>query len=163
MKIGLFVIVALLMTSTVATAQHQHGTQTLIDGRETPELIPDSVAYQNFFLARSLPATNASDEERKHLDYKIHTLGLDTQDELQFRLEMTRYRIKFDNLVASHSRLAEKGLVAADVFNAGAAKLVAETRDLLAKSLSPSGQQQFEDAVLAMRKNTRYITTGGAK
>lgn len=162
MRVSLLVIAALLMTATVATAQHQHSAPVEISGSEHPELIPDSTAYLNFFTLRSLPA-NATEEDRKHYDRKLAMLGLEPQDDLAFRLEMSKYRSKYDSLIASYNKKAEKGLATPPILYAELDKLVSETRGNLKNTLSPNAQMRFELAVQFMRRNTRTITTGGGQ
>jgi hypothetical protein len=172
MRVSLLVIVALLMTATVATAQHRHESVPIkeIDGSEHPELIPDLQAYGNFFNLRSVSADvpNESEEvrgrlahEREVLNFKIRAMGLAGQDDLVFRTEMIRYRARFDALVLSHTKLAEKGLVDSRPFNAEWAKIVSDARGRLEKNLSTIGQRQFEGAVLYMRRSTRFWTSDG--
>jgi hypothetical protein len=161
MRVSLLVALALLMTATVTTAQHHVIPNVqIIDGKEHPELIPDSIAYLNFFRANSA-AVDATDEDRKHQSYKIRRLNLTVQDELQFRLEMANFRTKFDKWNVDYTKVAEKGLVQPNVFWAGVAKIVTDTRGNLVKNLGSEGHKQYEEGVGILREHTRYFTTTG--
>jgi hypothetical protein len=85
MKKHRLVTLALLMTASVTTAQHQHAAPNVIhvDGRDHPEQIPDAIAYGNFLILRSVSA-NASDEERLHQNGQLHMLQLDAGDNCNF-------------------------------------------------------------------------------
>ena len=165
MKGCIFVILALLMTATVATAQHQHTTPNLmrVDGREHPEQIPDEVAYFNFFSHRSLPANVViSDDDRAAFNASVRSIGLSTKDELQFRLVMTDFQTKFQAWLAKHTELAMKGRATGrDFWHApgGIVSIVAQTRAELKQNLSKDGLVRYEGAVLFMRQSTVWVTS----
>jgi len=166
MKGCLFVILALLMTATVATAQHQHGPVTTkeIIGAEHPELIPDSLAYGKFFESRSV-STDADPEVKQRVDFKIKGLRLGLRDELQFRVEMNRFRVNFDNIVKTHNYAAERGMATGDDFQSRVDQLTAETRANLQKSLSSTGEAFLELVVSRFKKNITIsiATVGGVQ
>ena len=167
MKVShLLVALALLMTATVATAQHQHAVPNTIkvDGAKHPEQIPDEVAYFNYFRGRSVSeGAILTVEERHHLVGGIQMLQLSQKDELQFLLALAQLRTKLDALYKSHSAKAEVGRATArDLWYGpgGIAQIVGETRTKLAEVLSPEGLKSVEGAVQEMRKNTRFETGG---
>src|SRR5262249_47658995 len=90
---------------------HQHPTTpvTIIDGSKTPELIPDAIAYRNYFLAISLPP-NPADADRKRQAAHLNKLAFDTEaDKEQLAATLVTFRAQFDIIVAQYNGQAEKG------------------------------------------------------
>src|SRR5258708_29592442 len=112
MRVSLIVALALLMTATVTTAQHQHDPIQVkqINGREQPEQIPDEIAYSNFFFGHSaVPGQVLTFEQRGALDSAFAVMHLSGADELQLRLAAANFREKFEILNKSYTVRAEKG------------------------------------------------------
>ena len=159
MKGCILVILALLMTATVATAQHQHTTTVPeIDGGAHPEQIPDETAYFNFFFHRSSPKNTGYSLEM--YEAAVHSVGLDAQDELIFRTAMGQFQSQYETWNAKHSKLAAQGLLTgADFWTAvgGINGIVQQTRVTLEKNLSKTGLVKYEASVLWMRNHTTAV------
>jgi hypothetical protein len=166
MKVSLIVALALLMTATVTTAQHQHDPIQVkqINGREHPEQIPDEVAYSNFFFGHSAASGQVLTlEQRGALDGAFAVMRLSGADELQLRLAAANFREKFEVLNKSYTIRAEKGAATPrDLWYGvgGIAELVTHTRKEIAGTLSASGFSKYEASVAIMRQHTRFATGG---
>ena len=156
----IFAILALLMTATVATAQHQHSAPVVveIDGGAHPEQIPDSTAYFNFFFHRSSPSNTGYSPEM--FEAAVHSVGLDAQDELVFRTAMAQFQSQFEAWKVKFTPLAEKGLLKGTDFwtaTGGINGIVQQTRVTLEKNLSKVGLVKYEGSVLWMRNHTTAV------
>jgi len=171
MKVSLIVALALLMTATVATAQHQHDAPvTEISGKDHPEQIPDTMAYMNWLQANSVAALGVNptldeqeqhDNALRHQDWKLARLRLNADDDKKIRKELAVYRAKFEKFNKQYTAFAEKGWVKPNVFWAGMAQIISETRGNLEKNLSEDGHKNYEDGVALLRSHTRFFTTNG--
>ena len=78
------VVLALLCSTPRIRAQnptnpHEHGSSSVIDGAEHPELIPDSIAYRLFFVTVSLKP-NPTQEDRNRQQAQLKAIGLQASD-----------------------------------------------------------------------------------
>jgi hypothetical protein len=140
------VAVLALMTAVGARGQHHTVTNvTVIDGAKNPELIPDSVAYEQVLLDLSL-SNNPSDlEKQKQTAQFVANMGLKPDEIINFNAVLTEFRSAHDAWIARWNAAA----TASD--NAG---LVFDPAPFL---------QQLEDLIQATRTSLKKNATVNLK
>lgn len=137
----------------------------IIDGKDHPELIPDSVAYRLYFITvGELPhPTDARKKRQRAFLGKVHGLPQSDSDAVVRVLE--DFKVKFASMVAAYNSQVEAAMKAGGTnlpdgtaFLAERDQLVQDTRDRLKLALSAQGMANL-DAYVQAEKRAMRITT----
>jgi hypothetical protein len=118
--------------------------QIAVDGSQNPELIPDALAFDNWFIAVAESPTPSSSETARQ-SAKLNPLGLSAQDRLAVVAALAGFKVQFDAITSQREQLAaavnaggQSGTIWASL-RASEDNLVAATRAELAGTLSAGG------------------------
>lgn len=150
-----------LAAPLLAQQDNGHGTTT-IDGSKTPELIPDMLAYRNYFFLASVPA-NASREQIDHQSRHIARIGFKfTLDNMELVAALRAFRDKFDAAVADYNVKAMKGQgFDQKVFFQELDSLTLETWLRLNRNLTPLGATHLQRFIQEEKKHIVQVTEVG--
>jgi hypothetical protein len=127
-------------------AAHHDQAQMKIaaDGSKNPELIPDALAFDNWFIAVA-ESPSATSSEAARQSAKLSPLRLSAQDRLAVAASLADFKVQFDAITLQRQQLAatvnaggQAGTVWASL-RASEDSLVAATRAELAATLSAAG------------------------
>lgn len=139
-----------------------HLVAPVIDGAETPGLIPDDVALRIVFGTNALPASPSA-KELARVNSKLARLGLDTQD----------LRVLTEELRVYHSVSAEQKERVANIRRSSGgtfspttwsalvqedqalSRLAVTTYDRLVTSLSPAGALRLQEHVAKIKREIK--------
>lgn len=142
-----------------------------VDGSQTPELIPDAIAYRLFVSAVAVAGTTASPEQVARRDALLSRVGFSTDDHSRFVAATRHVTADIDALEAARRQL-EAGMPKSG--EALDQRLLAQFDDLRARrkellnravqstvaGLTPEGQAQFEKFICEHVK--KHIVIYGA-
>jgi hypothetical protein len=155
LKLLLLNITVVLMIVGVPNLSYaQQSATTIIDGSQTPQLIPDTLAYRLYFLAvTSLPPSVGQAQ--------LHSaIPSATATDLQAATTaIVAFRTAYDSLSNNYNQQVQASSNPDQNFFASQRDaLVANTRAALQKTLSAGGMQKFDAHVQAEKK--RMKTSG---
>lgn len=104
------------------------GSQTVVDGKNTPELIPDALAYRHFLSATTV-GPNASPQDRRVQRLQLDRVGLSDADRNAYLATIQPLR---ERLSASITREPN---------------IMSDTLEQLRGQLTPDGFQRLEEHV----------------
>ena len=157
----LTVLAGLLSLPGAVSAQttHSHPKPTVIDGRNTPELIPDSTAYRLFFIAVT-PKDDTSEEFTKE-DIHLAGIGLGFSDTVAVKNILDDFRKQYDNMVNEYNgglRQHPGTQADYDSFSAQVEALVTKTLKKIEATVSEDGANQFHAHIQHEKKGMQLVT-----
>jgi hypothetical protein len=141
----LLALTLILATVGLGLAQEStgHTGHPLINGSQTPQLIPDAVAYRMVFITFSTPSPN-----QRNL---ISGIALNKQDSELFTKILANFYNTYQALSDQYNRDAESGQGNLDTFLINRNQLVRSTRQTVNATLSPAGAKLL-DAFVKVEK-----------
>ena len=154
-------IFALGSSAQNAPRQHHH-TQSanIIDGSQTPELIPDDTAFRLWLVAVSTPL-NTTQEERSAQKAHLGRLSFKTEeDHIELQLILTEFKSQYLTLINRYNEAATKALASGSqpdqaLFLRQRDDLVAATRVALKSRLTSSSFALINDHIKGEKKYMR--------
>jgi hypothetical protein len=137
-----------------------HSRVNVIDGREHPELIPDSVAYRMYFLTVG-EFPNPTDARKKRQSAFLSKARLSDKDSSTVVRVLEDFRVKFASMATAYNAQVEAavkagtGLPDGNVFMAQRDRLVQDTRDRLKLALSVNGMANLDAHIQTEKANMR--------
>jgi hypothetical protein len=101
-----------VFSAGIAAQTHHHTQTRIIDGRENPEQIPDSVARRLFFYNITAPGKPTGADVLQQAG-KLKKIGLGEEDTKNLTRELATFRAQFDAEIASYNRQVEAAPAAA--------------------------------------------------
>jgi hypothetical protein len=157
LKLLLLNVTVVLMIMGVPNRSYaQQSATTIIDGSQTPQLIPDTLAYRLYFLAvTSLPPAVG----QAQLHSAIPRSSASATDLQAATTAIVAFRTAYDSLSNNYNQQIQAGSNPDQNFFASQRDaLVANTRAALQKTLSASGMQNFDAHVQS--EKTKMKTSG---
>jgi hypothetical protein len=160
------VLILLARIDGAAAGQHD-GNHTpalpvLVDGAKTPELIPDSLAFQHFIKALAIPDSPSTAQEAVR-EALLSRLTLSDADHRSFVTALSGVRSSLDNMAASMAKWPADSptarAVQADMRRQEAA-LMDGVRNQLQTNLSADGWTRFNKYISEHVKR-RIVIYGG--
>jgi len=144
MKKAIQVLALLVVGVTAVSAQHQH-TSNQVRGMNTPERIPDHVAY------RLVLTSLAGDDNLNARDERIRFTGLSAADRIALTDELGKFRIERDALRNAYNQhqIETEGRDTASIqqYVVDVAALVERSRKRLAANLTAAGFSRLDKFV----------------
>lgn len=156
-----------------AYGQHDHAKKVLVDGSQHPELVPDSVAFNNYFIAVATPKTPTSAEVEKQVAV-LAVLQLSQEDFSRLHGVLAEFKEQFDSIASERQAISRDATGASAsrqwvALRAAEDSLVEKTRANLEKDLSKAGWSALHDHVTGhVKRHIRIVeapmsTTKGGK
>jgi len=155
----------LLPPATTADTVHSHDVAsvdqsavTMIDGAQTPDLIPDSAAYR--LVLTNISSQNPSAEEAARQLAFLNSAGLEG-DDIQVAIPiLADFNAQFDDMIGSYNRSVDAanaiGLTPdLRTFTGQRDALVQSTLTALSTALSPVGLSRFRAYVKSEKSRMR--------
>ncbi len=158
----LLVLFVSVFSAGIAAQTHHHTQTRIVDGRENPEQIPDSVARRLFFYNISIRPDHSSAEIAEQAS-KLKRIGLREPEIQVLRRELASFRSQFDAEVEIYNKQVEAtgGLAPYDV----AARLDGVVQDFRARLSAPlleavERQMRAEKTNMRMGEDTGFPGSG---
>jgi len=142
-----------LLAQTITNPVHDHNVtaETMIDGAEHPELIPDSDAYRLYFIAVSESA-NPSDQQKARQAAHLRKVGLRGSDLQNAVATFGDFKQQYADLIARYNEAATAALAKGErpdvaTFLGQRDALVQSTREQLKTGLTPEGLKHLDTIV----------------
>ena len=155
-KAMLIALNAVLLTCVTAQtrgmAQHVPGT---INGRLTPDLVPDNVAYRFVLLSVRLPdnpTTDALNVQRA----RMKMIGLSDLDKAIMREVVANLKIAYSQWQQANANVVVQSIAQRDLMRKEQDGIVQQARDALSIRLSLLGQFQWE-AYVRKAKSRMFV------
>jgi hypothetical protein len=153
----LMMLIALLILSIISTpAQHQHTTVT-IKGSDHPELIPDDVAYQSYFL-RLLDHLDNEAKRPEGVQVVLAQSGLNEVDQTVLKTNVIAYGIKRKAWENKHN---STNFTDVDAYKAsiqyGTVTSVMDTVKKIKSELSPESFIRLQTFIQSVKRNTNIV------
>ena len=136
-------------TGKEAAAPLKQDTTPIINGMETPELIPDLVAYRMWLWSAS-HADNPSIRDNPSARVAIMR-QMSTTDQGQLVMILASFKVQFDALVTNYNIQATAGTGDRAAFLQNMKTLVTQTNETIKTLLSPAGFAQYTAEVKASK------------
>lgn len=136
----------LLLSACCGFAQ----TATRIDGRQHPELIPDTAAYRSVFLLHSHFETSEATARSEQLQGNV---GLSAADHQLYLQTLKNFRQQYEVLINTHNAFIDANTASASIADLqkevsetrqSVSRLVEATRAQLAAGLSKAGAARLD-------------------
>jgi hypothetical protein len=156
---------AIPLTPSAPAHQHSVAPTKMINGKDHPELIPDTTAYRLFFIAAGeLP--NASDDRRARQKALLSGMPLSDQDlrAIIFALEnfKVQYAAMIDEFNAAETLADKNGTPSHNAeFVVERDRLVESTRDRLKQVLSAQTMSEFHAHIQQEKRGMQISAPGG--
>ncbi len=151
-KVPVVLMVVLLFAFT-AQAQtqapvHQHPADNVVDGSQTPDAIPDSVAYRLWLITVS-PAPDATEKQRAFHKAHLKKLPLNLVDGLTLDLILSDFKRDYLDLIAKHNK-QQRDQLAHGVLTVDDAKFLQQRDDLVSSTRVAIQQKLSLDGAVAV-------------
>jgi hypothetical protein len=150
-----------------ATATHMHsGVPTpMINGKEHPELIPDSTAYRLYFVAIGEPPNPSAGRAARQRAY-LEKIGVGDGDLQGLVRVLADFKVQYASIIArfnaSEEAAAKLGAAShTSEFLLERDQLVQATRDSLAMTLSPKGMGKFDSHIQNEKRRMQVVAKEG--
>jgi hypothetical protein len=118
-----------------------------VDGAQTPELVPDSLAYRHFVQAMAISFSPTSTELARQMSV-FKQLALSSDDRQQFETIMNTVRYDLDDIAEERSLPATGNAVSAGALQARERRLLDDARSQLQNTLDTDDWARVERYVL---------------
>jgi hypothetical protein len=137
----------------------------MIDGSNTPDLIPDSTAYRLWLVAVSQPP-GASEEKKRYQNAALKMLGLNDVDRQTVEFALADFKSQYLELIEEHNQEARQALASNSLpdlegFLLRRSALVQSTCDRLNLYLSKEGLSRVDAHVKAEKRHMKVAMQEG--
>jgi len=143
---------SVVCTAAPAANSHDHVAQLpiVVDGRKTPELVPDDVAYGHLIISLA-EHSNPTVEEIRGRESRILQIGLSAQDAQALVNALTGVREQLDGIDAIRIRLGNSPKLRSQWES-----IIKDARDHMRTALSADGSLRLD---MFVRKHVKPLIT----